>query len=71
VSIDKSLRRGSRLIRARNVLKREERIEKLTNEDRWNTTMSVLGLPKTRVPKTTIGKKKKKTAAADEKDAKK
>lgn len=60
VSIDKSLKRGNRLGRARNVMKRHERIEKLLNEDRWDPTQSVLGLPKTKVPKAVVGRKKKK-----------
>ena len=60
MSLDKSLKRGNRLARSRNVLKRHERIEKLLNEDRWDESKSVLGLPKTKVPKSSIGKKKKK-----------
>jgi small basic protein (TIGR04137 family) len=60
VSIDKSLKRGNRLARARNVMKRDERIEKLKDEDRWDESKSVLGLPKTLVPKTNVGRKKKK-----------
>jgi len=69
VSIDKSLKRGNRLERARNVMKRHERIEKLTNEDRWDESMSVLGLPKTKVPKASVGKKKKKKKTEEEEDA--
>ena len=60
VSIDKSLKRGNRLERARNVMKRHERVEKLLNEDRWDESVSVLGLPKTKVPKASAGRKKKK-----------
>jgi small basic protein (TIGR04137 family) len=66
VSIDKSLKRGNRLARARNVLKRHERIEKLATEDRWDESQSVLGLPKTKVVKTTIGKRKKKKKEEEE-----
>ncbi len=69
MSIDKSLKRGNRLERARNVMKRHERIEKLTNEDRWDESMSVLGLPKTKVPKASVGKKKKKKKTEEEEDA--
>jgi small basic protein (TIGR04137 family) len=69
VSIDKSLKRGNRLARARNVLKRHERIEKLATEDRWDESKSVLGLPKTKVVKTTIGKKKKKKKTEEEEAA--
>ncbi len=66
MSIDKSLKRGNRLVRSRNVLKRHERIEKLLTEDRWDESKSVLGLPKTRVPKNTIGRKKKKKKTEEE-----
>jgi small basic protein (TIGR04137 family) len=60
VSMDRSLKRGSRLVRSRNVLKREERIAFLKSEDRWSASAIPFGLPKIRVVKTTIGKKKKK-----------
>ncbi len=66
VSIDKSLKRGSRLSRPRNVMSRDERITILRDEDRWDETKSVLGLPKTKVPKLTIGKKKKKKTAEED-----
>lgn len=66
VSIDKSLKRSNRLVRARNVMKRHERIEKLLNEDRWDESKSVLGLPKTKVPKASVGKKKKKKKKEEE-----
>ena len=62
MSIDKSLKRSGRLSRARNVLKRHERIEKLKEDDRWNDAQSPLGLPKVRVQKVVVGKKKKKKA---------
>lgn len=60
MSIDKSLKRNSRLARSRNVLTRDERIEKLKADDRWSDTQSAFGLPKVRVAKLVIGKKKKK-----------
>jgi len=41
-------------------MKRHERVEKLLNEDRWDESVSVLGLPKTKVPKASAGRKKKK-----------
>ncbi len=60
MTIDKSLRirRGS--VKARGVLKRGERITKLKEAERWEESMSVLGLPKVRVYKLTMKKKKKK-----------
>ncbi|MAT15596.1 MAG: small basic protein [Planctomyces sp.] len=68
MTIDKSLRRGSRLVRSRNVLTRDERIERLEMEERWDDdTSSPIGLPKVRVIKTVVGKKKKKKAKDDEK----
>ena len=71
VSLDQSLKRGSRLVRARNVMKRAERIAKLADEDRWDETKSVLGIPKTKVPKTVAGRKKKKKVKEEEVDDKK
>jgi len=59
MSLDSSLKAKSGLIRARNVLKRDERIEQLKEEDRWNDEMTAMGLPKVRIVKTTTGKKKK------------
>lgn len=65
MTLDKSLRRSGRLARSRNVLKRHERIERLQFEDRWEEGQSPLGLPKVRVMKTVLGKKKKKKAKED------
>ncbi|MEO1993803.1 MAG: small basic protein [Planctomycetaceae bacterium] len=66
VTIDKSLKSKSRLVRSRNVLKREERIAQLQFEDNWKAGQSPYGLPKVRVMKTTVGRKKKKKAKEDE-----
>ncbi|MDA1017770.1 MAG: small basic protein [Planctomycetota bacterium] len=66
MTIDKSLKRVGRLARARNVLKRGERIDRLQFEDRWLDGQSPLGLPKVRVLKTVTGKKKKKKAEEDD-----
>lgn len=71
VSIDSTLKRKGRLVRARNVLTREERIKRLTDEDRFGDVSSPLGLPKVRIIKTVVGKKKKKEKKEDEKDDKK
>jgi small basic protein (TIGR04137 family) len=67
MTIDKSLKRKGRLSRSRNVLKRDERIEQMKREEKWVDGQSPLGLAKTRVIKTAIGKKKKK--AKDEEGA--
>lgn len=69
MTIDKSLQRKGRLVRSRNVLKRHERIEKLKFEDRWDEEQSPYGLPKVRVFKTIVGKKKKKKAKEDDTDS--
>lgn len=66
MTIDKSLQRRGRLQRARNVLTRAERIERLKMEDRWVEGRSPFGLPKVRVIKTVVGKKKKKKAKAED-----
>ena len=60
MTIDKSLKRKGRLARARNVLKREERMAVLKADDRWTEGRSPLGLPKVRIVLTAVGKKKKK-----------
>lgn len=59
MSIDKSLKRGSRLARSRNVLRRDERIAQMKADDKWSDTLSPFGLAKTRVQKAVSGKKKK------------
>ena len=62
MTIDRTLRRKNRLVRARNVLTRAERIDKLKADERWDEGRSPLGLPKVRVIKASLGKKKKKKA---------
>lgn len=69
MTIDKSLKRKGRLSRSRNVLKRGERIDQMKFEERWVEGQSPIGLAKTRVVKSSIGKKKKKTKE-EEADAK-
>lgn len=66
MTIDKSLKRKGRLARSRNVLKRGERIEQMKTEEHWTEGQSALGLPKTRVIKVSVGKKKKKVKEEDE-----
>jgi small basic protein (TIGR04137 family) len=60
MTIDKSLKIQRGLIRARSVLTRAERLEKLAEIDRWQEGDSPLGLPKVRVRKMVLKKKKKK-----------
>jgi len=68
MTIDKSLKVRMGAIRNRNVLTRAERIEKLAEMERWKEGDGVLGLPKTRVVKISL-KKKKKTKKAEEEGA--
>lgn len=60
MTMDKSLKRRSALVRVRSVLTRAERITRLQEADRWKEDQSPLGLPKVRVYKLTMKKKKKK-----------
>jgi len=60
VSIDKSLKKKSGLARARNVLKRGERITALKDAERWNEETGPYGLPKVRVFRMVAKKAKKK-----------
>lgn len=64
MSIDRSLRLRSSLVRHRNVLSRAERITALQELDRWGERDSALGLPKVPHRKAKAGKKKEKAAEA-------
>ena len=46
MSLDRSLKAANALIRHRNVLTRAERLDKLKEEEKWNESKSVFGLPK-------------------------
>ena len=46
MSLDRSLKSANALVRHRNVLTRPERLAKLAEEEKWNDTKSVYGLPK-------------------------
>ena len=65
MTIDKSLKVRAALVRARSVLTRAERIEKLKSDEKWTEGDSPMGLVKVRVHK--LRKKKKKKAAAEDK----
>lgn len=67
MSIDKSLKRKSAIVRQRSVLNREERIKQLQSEERWQEGRSPFGLPKVKVVKIVLKKAKKaKTEEAAE-----
>ncbi|GIW93488.1 MAG: hypothetical protein KatS3mg110_1529 [Pirellulaceae bacterium] len=70
MTIDKSLRIRTGSIRNRNVLTRAERLAKLRELERWKEGDPVMGLPKVRVPKVSL-KKKKKAKKTEEEPAKK
>jgi small basic protein (TIGR04137 family) len=59
MTMDKSLRVRKGSTSARGVLSRAERILKLKEQDRWAEGRSPLGLPKVRVYKMAMKKKKK------------
>ena len=61
MSLHSSLKRSSSAGRHRNVLKREERLEKLLDEEKWeDENDSIYGLPKVRSIKLRVKKKAKK-----------
>ena len=60
MTMDKSLRMRAGMTRARNVLTRDERIQRLRAADRWQEGDSPFGLAKVRVYKLAVKKKKKK-----------
>ena len=66
MSIDKSLKKRGSLVRARNVLKRHERIDKLKEQEKWTEGQSVFNLPKVRVMKVSAKKVAKKPTEAKE-----
>ena len=59
MTIDKSLKVRAGMIKNRNVLSRVERLEKLKEADRWKEGDPITGLPKVRVQKISLKKKKK------------
>ena len=59
MSIDRSLRVKSALVRHRNVLSRAERVEQLKKDEKWADDDSVFGLPKVAHRKSHAGRKEK------------
>ncbi len=66
MTIDKSLRVSRGLSRNRSVLTRSERLKRLKEADRWKEGDSPLGLPKVRVQRLVMRKKKKKEAEGED-----
>jgi small basic protein (TIGR04137 family) len=65
MSIDKSLKKGGGLVRARNVLSRAERLALLQEDERWRPEMGVFNLPKTKYRKLAPGQSGPKRAGAE------
>ena len=63
MSLDRSLRSANSLIRHRNVLTRAERLDKLAEDDKWNDSKSVFGLPKVEHRKQALAKVVKEETA--------
>ena len=59
MTIDKSLKVKAGSTRTCNVLTRVERIEQMKKEGRWSEGDPAIGLPKVRVKKISLKKKKK------------
>lgn len=59
MTMDKSLRVQAGAIKTRNVLTRAERIARLQQLDKWTDDSVVVGMPKVRVQKISLKKKKK------------
>lgn len=70
MTIDKSLKIKAGSAKSRNVLTRPERIVKLIEAERWSEGDPVYGMPKVRVQKISL-KKKKKVKTEEPKDEKK
>jgi small basic protein (TIGR04137 family) len=64
MSLDRSLKSANSLIRHRNVLTRAERLDQLTEEEKWTDAKSVFGLPKVGHRKQAVAKAVKENAAA-------
>ena len=67
MTIDRSLRVRKGMLSTRNVLKRAERLEKLKETERWQEGDSIFGLPKVKIQKVAL-KRKKKVKKVDETD---
>ncbi len=66
MTIDKSLKIRAGAIRNRNVLTRAERLAKLQSAEKWKDGDPVLGMPKVRVQKVSLKKKKKAKGKEEE-----
>lgn len=68
MTMDRSLKVAAGAIQSRNVLTRAERVARLKELDRFDEDKPIVGMPKVRVQKVSLKKKKKvKKAGEDEK----
>lgn len=65
MAIDKSLKVKAGSVKNRNVLTRAERYQKLLDSGKWTEESTILGMPKVRVEKISMKKKKKTKDEAD------
>jgi small basic protein (TIGR04137 family) len=63
MSLDRSLKAANSLVRHRNVLTRPERLSRLAEQEKWNESKSVYGLPKVANRKAAVAKAEKTEAA--------
>ena len=68
MTMDRSLKVQAGAIKSRNVLTRAERIARLKELDKFDEEKSVVGMPKVRVQKVSLKKKKKVKKADDDKE---
>jgi small basic protein (TIGR04137 family) len=55
MSMDKSLKKGGGLARARNVLTRAERLALLQEDEKWTAGQGVYNIPKTKYRRLAVG----------------
>lgn len=67
MTMDQSLKVKAGAIRSRNVLTRAERVARLKELEKFDENNSIVGMPKVRVQKISLKKKKKVKKADDEK----
>lgn len=67
MTMDSSLKVKAGAIRARNVLTRAERVARLKELNSFDEEASIVGMPKVRVVKVSLKKKKKVKKAEDDK----
>ena len=70
MTMDQSLKVQAGAIKSRNVLTRAERVARLQELDKFDEDSDVIGMPKVRVQKVSL-KKKKKVKKAEEPETKK